>query len=150
MAALLDFTFRDFAVKMTGMNSAFAYTIKNAVTGSYPAFAIVYPQVLVSRGDLPNVLGPSVVSGAGSKLTFSWTDNSGVGSAANTDEALLVAYCPAMQQAIYGGNATRGSLTGDLDCSTFAGKVVETYISFAAVNGRNMATSIYTGQVTVS
>lgn len=150
MAALLDFTFRDFAVRMTGMNSAFAYTIKNAVTGSYPAFAIAYPQVLVSRGDLPNVLGPSVVSGANSMLTFSWTDNSGVGSAANTDEALLVAYCPAMQQAIYGGNATRGSLTGDLNLSTFAGQVVETYISFAAVNGRNMATSIYTGQVMVS
>ena len=49
MAALLDLTFRDFAIRMTGMNSAFAYTIKNAVTGSYPTFAIAYPQVLVSR-----------------------------------------------------------------------------------------------------
>lgn len=150
MAAMLEFTFRDFAIRMTGINSAFAYTIKNAVTGTYPAFAIAYPLVLISRGDLPNVLGPSVVAGAGSILTFSWTNNAGVGVASNKDEALFVAYCPAMQQAIYYGNVTRGDLTGDLNASTFAGQLVETYISFAATSGRSIATSIYTGQVTVS
>ena len=101
MAALLEITFRDFAVRMTGINSAFAYTIKNAVTGVYPSFAIAYPLVLVSRGDLPNALAPAVTSGAKSTLTFSWTDNSGVGSASATDVGLFVAYCPSMHQVIY-------------------------------------------------
>src|SRR5665213_1253278 len=79
MAGLLNISFRDFAIKMTGINNAFAYTIKNAVTGVYPSFAIDYSVALVSRGGLPNGMAPSVTSGVGSLLTFSWTDNSGVG-----------------------------------------------------------------------
>ena len=128
MAALLNLTFRDFAVKMTGINSAFRYTIENAISGTYPAFAINYAQALVSRGDLPNVLGPAVTSGAGSILTFSWTDNSGVGAAQPTDESILVAYCPAMKQAIYAGGEMRSALTGDLNLVAFSGQLVETYI----------------------
>ncbi|MGH2646003.1 MAG: DUF6266 family protein, partial [Ginsengibacter sp.] len=114
MTSLLSVTFRDFAIRMTGINNAFAYNIKNAVTGVYPSFTIDYALALVSRGDLPNVLGPSVTSGVGSILTFSWTDNSGTGSAKPTDEAIFVAFCPALKQAVYSGGATRSALTGDL------------------------------------
>jgi len=151
MAGLLSISFRDFAVKMTGINSAFAYNIKNCITGVYPSFGIDYSLVLVSRGDLPNALAPVVTSGAGSLLTFSWTDNSGVGSAKATDQAILVAFCPDLQQAIYttiGGN--RSALTGELNLGPFAGKAVETYIGFIAQDGKNIATSIFTGEVTVS
>src|SRR5665811_1743364 len=63
LAALLKITFNDFAVKKTGMNSAFAYNLENAITGTYPNFTIAYANVLVSRGDLPNALGPTVTSG---------------------------------------------------------------------------------------
>ena len=86
---------------MTGMNNALSYTLDNAITGVYPSFEIDYAVALVSRGGLPNVLGPAVTSGAGSVLTFSWTDNSGVGIAKATDQAILVAYCPELRQAIY-------------------------------------------------
>ena len=40
MAGLLNISFRDFAIKMTGINNAFAYTINNAITGVYPTYAI--------------------------------------------------------------------------------------------------------------
>ena len=151
MAGLLSVSFRDFAVKMTGINSAFAYNIKNCITGVYPLFDIDYSLVLVSRGDLPNALAPAVTSGAGSLLTFSWTDNSGVGSAKATDQAILVAFCPDLQQSIYttiGGD--RSALTGELNLVPFSGKAVETYIGFIALDGKNIATSIFTGEVTVS
>ena len=42
MAGLLNISFRDFAIKMTGINNAFAYTINNAITGVYPTYAIDY------------------------------------------------------------------------------------------------------------
>lgn len=95
MSGLVEFSFRNFAIKQTGINSALSYTLKNAVAGIYPTYNIVYSDVLVSRGDLPNALAPSVVSGAGSILTFIWMDNSGVGVAKATDKAILAAYCPA-------------------------------------------------------
>src|SRR5665213_973702 len=68
MSALLEVTFIDYAVRKTGINSAFSYIYENAVTGVFPDFAINYSNVLVSRGIMPNVLGPTVVSGAGSTL----------------------------------------------------------------------------------
>ena len=151
MNGLVELTFRNFAIKQTGINSALSYTLQNAIAGTYPVYNIVYSSVLVSRGDLPNVLGPAVVSGAGSILTFSWTDNSGVGVARATDKAILAAYCPALNQCIYTtGSANRSALTDDLNLVTFAGELVETYIGFISENGRNIASSIYTGQVTVS
>lgn len=151
MSGLVELSFRNYAVKKTGINSALSYTLKNAIAGTYPIYNIVYSDVLVSRGDLPNVLAPSVVSGAGSIITYSWTNNSGVGVAKATDKAILVAYCPAFNQCIYTtGSAARNALTDALDLSSFAGQVVETYIGFISVDGRNIASSFYTGQVTVS
>jgi hypothetical protein len=151
MAGLLNTSFRDFAIKMTGINNALAYNIKNAITGVYPSFAIDYALTLVSRGDLPNALAPAVTSGAGSILTFSWTDNSGVGSAKATDQAILVAYCPVRQQAIYTtAGGLRSALTGELNLLPFSGLAAETWIGFIAADGSNIAGSIFTGEVTVS
>ena len=151
MAGLLNISFHDFAIKMTGINNAFAYTINNALTGVYPDYAIDYALALVSRGDLPNVLGPSVISGAGSLVTFSWTDNSGVGKASATDQAILVAYCPSLKQAIYTtAGGPRSGLTAELNLLPFSGLAVETWIGFISENGLSIANSSFTGEVTVS
>lgn len=151
MSGLLMISFRNYAVKMTGINNAFAYVLKNAITGIYPAYVINYPTVLVSRGDMPNVLAPTAIAAAGSLINFAWTDNSGVGIAKATDKAILAIYCPAMNLCIYTtGSAARNALTDTIDVSTFTGKVVETYIGFISEDGKNVATSLYTGQLTVS
>lgn len=151
MAGLLALTFNDYAIHKTGINSAFAYTIKNAIAGTYPAFSIDYSKALVSRGDLPNALGPSVVSGAGSILTFSWTDNSGVGTAKPTDKVVIVAFCSDLKQAIYSTSAAmRSDLTADLNLLPFAGLKAQTWIGFISDNDQHVATSIFTGEVTVS
>ena len=150
LSALLEITFASFAVKMTGMNSAFSYFINNAISGTYPDFVIDYSLALVSRGDLPNALSPTVTLKKGGVLTFNWTDNSGSGSASAADQAVLVVYCPAVRQAVYttkGGD--RSSETGDLLVSQFTGQQVETYLAFISASGKT-ATSIFTGEVMVS
>ncbi len=148
---LVEISFRNFAVKQTGFNSAVSYTLRNAVAGTYPVYNIQYANALVSRGDLPNVLGPSVIAGAGSMLTWSWTNNSGVGIAKATDKALLAAYCPALNQCIYTtGSANRRDVTDSLNLAAFAGQEVHTWIGFISADGQNVASSMYTGMVTVS
>ena len=150
MAGLLNISFRDFAIKMTGINNAFAYTINNALP-AIPTYAIDYAVALVSRGDLPNVLGPSVISGAGSLVTFSWTDNSGVGKASATDQAILVAYCPSLKQAIYTtAGGPRSGLTAELNLLPVSGLAVETWLGFISESGMSIANSTFTGEVTVS
>ena len=103
------------------------------------------------QGRFANVLGPSVISGAGSLLTFSWTDNSGVGKASATDQAILVAYCPSLKQAIYTtAGGPRSGLTAELNLLPFSGLAVETWIGFISENGLSIANSSFTGEVTVS
>jgi len=151
MGGLIKFTYHNFAQKMTEFNNAVSYVLKNAVSGSFPNFGISYADVLVSRGDLPNATAPSASSSAGSIITFNWASNSGTGIAKDTDKAILVAYEPLSNTTVYStGSAGRAALTGTLNLSTFSGKNVHTYIGFMSEDGKEIANSIYTGEVVVS
>ena len=143
--------FKNYGNKMTGFNSAMSYNLKNAVTGVYPFYEINYPDVLVTRGDLPNGGNPQAVSVSEGTVQFTWSDNSGTGKAKAGDKAMLMVYCPELKQAIYTtGSAPRSLSTETLAVSSFSGKEVETYIGFISEDGRDVATSVYTGSMTVS
>ena len=151
MNGLLTIGFGNYAVKQTPVNSAVSFILKNAMGGTYPNNSILYAEVLISRGDLPNVLAPIATAAAGSRVTFNWTDNSGTGIAKQQDKVMLAAYCAELHQCVYTtGSASRADLADELNLVTFSGKLVETYISIISADGRNIASSIYTGQVTVS
>jgi hypothetical protein len=150
MSLLMEVSFRNYAVKMTGANNALSYTLKNAITGAYPAYAVDYSLALVSRGDMPNAVSPTAASATAGKVTFNWGDNSGTGKASATDKAILVAFCPAKSQCIYITNGpSRNALTGTLDVAAFSGQQVQTYIGFISADGTDTASSLFTGQVTV-
>lgn len=150
MTPLLAVSFRDYAVEMTGFNNAMRYTLKNAITGVYPAFSIDYSLALVSRGDLPNALNPLASSTVAGTVSFQWQDNSGVGKAQPADASVLVVYCPTRSQCIFTtAGASRSTGADVLPVSAFSGLVVETYLAFLSVDGKNIASSIYTGSLTV-
>lgn len=147
---LPQITFRQYAVKQTGANSALAYLLKNAITGSSPLFSIDYSMALISRGDLPGAVGAAAASTVAGKVAFSWTNNSGSGKALASDSALLVVHCPETMQTVYTiGPANRGNAAGELSVAGFSGKEVETWMAFLSADGREVATSVYTGQVTI-
>lgn len=149
MKDLLEIGFKDSAIKMTGANSALAYTLKAAVTGVYPNFTLAYNMVRVSNGSLPNAIAPAAAPGAAGIINFTWTDNSGTGIAFGTDKSLLVAYCEELNQTAYAFGAMRSARNGTLNVPAFSGKTVQTWISFVSDNNRNVATSAFTGQVIV-
>lgn len=151
IAGLVMISFRNFAVKMTGTNSAVAYTLKNAIVGASPDFAIDYSLVLVSRGDLPNALNPAAAAIAGNKVKFTWENNAGVGKAKATDKALLVIHCPAINMSVYTtGSADRSAQTETLSAGTFAGQEVHTYVGFISEDGKEVASSTYAGVLTIT
>ena len=151
MSGLISISFGNFAVRQTAINYAISHTLNKAITGTYPTFSISYPNVLISRGEMPNVLAPVVTGGINSLVIWNWKDNSKVGSAKPTDEVLLAAYCPAFNQCIYTtGSAKRDALTDSLDLSSFSGQEVHTWIGTISANRNNIADSMYTGMVTVS
>lgn len=150
MKDLLETGFRDFANKMTGLNSALAYNIKNAVTGVYPNFSIVYSEVLISRGSLPKPILPVAAAGASGVIAFTWTNNTGIGKAKADDKAILVAYSPELNHTAFAIGALRSAGTGTLNAPEMKGKVVQTWVSFVSADNKDIATSVFAGQVTVA
>ncbi|MDR3326517.1 MAG: DUF6266 family protein [Prevotellaceae bacterium] len=76
------------AHKQSPFNAATSYTLANAIIGTYPDYEIDPSKVLVSRGSLTPAANASATSTGGS-IEFSWDDNSGVGSAKQTDKTLI-------------------------------------------------------------
>lgn len=64
----------------TGYNRATSAIMNLAITGTYPDTAISYPLILVSKGPLPAEDASAAVTQDGN-ITFTWTDNSGTGTA---------------------------------------------------------------------
>lgn len=146
--ALLNETFKQVAVQMTGFNKAFSYNVKNAITGLHPDLAVDYTMVLLGRGDLPNAASPSAASSLEGKLDFKWTDNSGKGKALASDKAFVAAYNEELNKWKYSLDAAaRRAGSCALDATEFKGKAVHTYIGFISADGKDVTDSLYTGLV---
>ncbi len=149
MTELLNQTFSKYAISMSESNAAFSYNYENAITGTSPDYSIDYAKALVSRDDLLNASGIAATV-TNKTVQFTWTDTSGLGMAAATDKAVLVAYCRNYNLTVYTvGSAVRSIKAGVLDVSNFAGFTVETWIAFLNEDGSMASNSIYTGELMV-
>ena len=137
------------AARMSGFNKAFSVN-NEAVTGVFPAFAVDYPKVLLSKGSLPNVGSPSAASTVAGKLAFSWVDNSGINSALSSDLAFVAAYNEELKHWVFLQKAAARNAAGyTLDVTPFSGKPVQTYIGMMSADRKKVASSWYTGAVNI-
>ncbi len=151
MKELLKVGFKSFAVKKTGANAAHSYALKNAVAGTYPDIYIVCNEVLVCRGDLPNVKAAVAVSDTTDQVRFTWTDNSGIGKAGAADKAILVVLCHELDHCAYTlTGAPRSAGTDILHVQGFSGKEVQTWLSFISKDNKDIASSLFTGQFIIA
>lgn len=130
-----------------------SYIVKNAITGASPNYALDYTKVMVSQGGLTQVTDGAVNwTAAQSKLTFSWTDNSGVGNALATDKAMPFIYNKDKNETIYHtAGATRTTHTMDVTVpNNWEGDKVEVYLGMVSEDGSLVADSIYLGEKTLT
>ena len=136
----------------TRRNQAMSYHMKEAVEYVDPNFEILYNKVQIAKGDLLGVQNPAVNALGGGTIEYSWDDNSGQGSAKATDQLVIVMYAPAEKLYFTLLNATsrsEGAATINLP-AYFTGLEVQSWITFAAEDGKAYATSVYMGVVVVS
>ena len=141
------------AAKQTEFNAAMSYIVKNAITGTSPNYALDYTKVMVSRGGLTQVTDAAASwAAATSKLTITWTDNSGVGTALATDKAMPFVYNKDKNETIYNTEgATRTTHTMDITVpSDWVGDKVEVYLGMVSEDGTLVADSIYLGEKTLA
>ena len=141
-----------FAIKMTAMNAAMSYNIKNALQGTYPNYAVDFPNALVSKGNLPPALNATAASTVAATVAFIWLDNSTKEGASDTDKTMIVIYSPAKHQSVSAMGlqerlANSQSVTVP---SSFSGDLVHCYIAFETLDGSEQSNSMYAGAVTVA
>jgi len=149
LSGLYSVTYKLKAQNMTARNSAVGQIVSDAITGDYPDFKIDFPKVLISRGTLEPV-GATVTAAAG-QITWTWTPNIGINGAGETDQSVVVVYCPERKQSLYKINAgTRIAGTATLDVTPFLGLTVVTYLAFTTIDQKKVSDSRFTGELLVN
>jgi len=141
-------TFPAYGTTGSGYNRATSALMNQAVVGSYPNTTIAWPKVLISRGPLPSAEYAGVASDSDGNIIFSWTNNTGTGTAKENDKAVLVAWFPELKQVVFNRDAAlRSGCFAILAAGAFKGHVAETWIGFISHDERDAADSVYTGSV---
>ena len=150
LQSLLLITYGHHAVQQTARNSAVAYLLQEAVTGSSPHFELDYSKVLISRGTLLGAKDASVRAGLDAAIDFRWRANAGAGGARDDDRAILVAYCPTLQKSCYAiTTATRNSGIASLIAEELSGHTVHAWLAFISEDGQRIANIVYAGALVV-
>lgn len=149
MKDLLEIGFKTVAIGLTGKNKAIGHMVKKAISGTYPDFTVIYSKVMVSQGNLLNAFDAKTAAER-EAIQFTWTNNSTASNADDSDKVLMVAYCPEFNCTVYRIGAARSTGNDALQMPGFSGRLMHTWVSFISADEENMATSLYTGQVTVT
>ena len=143
-------TFPSYGKRGSGYNRATSAIMNNAVIGTYPDISLSYPDVTISKGTLPAAQNAAITVNKEGNLSFTWKNNSKGGKAKGNDQAVLVAYFPALQQAVFSiGTATRKDGKALLQASILKGSTAETYLSFINHDQTEASSTIYTGSVSL-
>jgi len=151
LKGFLPIGFKSRAVNMSPYNAATSYHLASALKGTFPDYEIDYSKVMVSQGKLPGALNPIVVSNIANEIGFTWDNNSAKINAMGNDNAVLVVYNPAKQNALWvinGQTRISGSQTITLPAS-FSGDEVQCYLSFRKANQTVISDSQFVGSLRV-
>lgn len=148
-APLISRFFGSGSLEKTRTNQAMSYHMTEAVTYVDPDYEIIYEKVVISKGDLLGFQSPSATSVAGTKIDFTWENNSGQGQAKDNDRLIVAVYEPTTKASIYSlDSGNRGTGSGSLTLPTYlTGLTVQVWIAFVSEDYKLYATSTYMGEV---
>jgi len=133
-------------------NLATSYHMTETVTGTYPNFAIDYPKVIVSKGELLGLQDATVSTIGGGEIKCNWTDNTGQGQAVATDAVFVAVYNESKQlwetkRAI----ATRVDSVFNLNLAdTWVGDTVHCWVGVVKADDKLCSNSEYFGPVVLT
>ncbi|MBD9094429.1 MAG: hypothetical protein EGQ20_18160 [Bacteroides oleiciplenus] len=143
MTPFLRFGYKEYSGQQSAFNAAVSYTLKHAMKGSGTSVSIDYNKALVTHGSLMPVFDATVTVSE-NKAAFTWTDNSGMGDAAVTDAAMLLAYNKDKKMAVYDiAAATRADAKAELNLpANWSDDALAVYLGFCNEDSSNVANSI--------
>lgn len=131
------------------VNQAASYHLKEATKFVGNDCLILFNKVQVSKGVLLGIQVPTAVPVANARLQFAWSDNSGQGTAKETDRLFVVVYEPVSKLSeIFFNTGNRGDAVTEIILPAYlSGTDVHCWIGFASENDRLYSTSVYMGEI---
>jgi len=141
-------TFPAYGHSGSGYNRATSAIMNRAIDGTGEGKKISFPHVLISHGPLPSAEDVLAVKATDGPISFTWTDNSNMGTAKANDKVILVAFFPEINQAFFSiGAARRGDGKALLEINEMQGYIAETWIGFLSNEEMDAADSVHAGKV---
>ena len=156
---LLKIGYKAFAIRMTSMNAALSFVLRNAIEGEYPDFGIDFAAVKVTRGTLRPATSASCDSLAANVVMVEWEDQSDLQFADPNDQPMVVVYCPELDDTQYriGGSSRKDCIATIELPAIYSGNTVHVWLSFVTlatlVSGSassSISDSVYAGSVEVA
>lgn len=115
-------------------------------TGVWPNYSIDYSKIKFAFGNVDNAYN-TAAQVQGNDMSFSWTDNSGIGTAEEDDTFCFLVINTDKEAAIYDTEAgTRMNRQASVSLPTsWTGDTVEVYSYFRRVKGDEVSDSLYLG-----
>ncbi len=144
--AFIFLGFKKQAVDITEMNAAIKTNFADGFTGTFPTYSLNYSKLLVAKGNVDNPYNPSAQV-QGTDLSISWTDNSGIGNALETDKVMFLAYNTVKKQAVVVTDAAdRSTRQASYSLPTaWVSDSIEVYLAVRRAEGEDTSTSLYLG-----
>ena len=148
---LINIGYQKFNKGITPMNAATSYHLRSAVLGNAPMVQMNYPKVIISVGDLEELIDLGVTSSASGELVFSWEANVAMEYGKPTDLVTLLVYSEVLFKYVQVLKVVpRSALTYTLSVpAEFGGNEVHCYAMVTSVDGKDCSTSQHKGPVTV-
>lgn len=135
--------------KITGYNAAVAVFINHAIIGEYPNLEVDYTKMLISRGSL-NQLKQITLTLTDNLLSITWSDfiDPMLGNA--DDEVLVLLYNRTADEYMTNMAAKRFDGLLELELAEKPGDSIECWLFCVSKNRKQISTSQYAGQVTLT
>lgn len=153
LSSIIEIGYGSDHMGLTAKNRAHQYHVKEAVTGVYPDYELIYPKVKLSvYNDLQPGVRSKAKAAAGQAVTLSWEHEvAGLTGTAGTDELFAVIYCPLLNKFVrLARGITRAELTITLYVySSFVGQKVHCWTFFRSADGKYVSDTEYLGELTI-
>lgn len=136
--------------KGTWLSRFISINFKDGVTGTWPSYELNFPKLILSQGNVDLPYNPAAEL-QGSDVNITWTDNSGIGNAKDSDKAMFLIYNKDKNASIADSEAADRS-TRQASYSlpaSWNGDTVYVYFAMQRVSERTASASMFLGQFTV-
>lgn len=146
----IDIGFKKQATDITQANAFIRQNFDDGITGTWPSFELNYPKIVLSKGNVDNPYNPAAQV-QGSDINITWTDNSGIGNARDSDKVMFLVYNTAKKQTIVDSEAAdRSTRQASYSLpSSWTGDTIEVYFAMQRVASGETSNSIFLGTFTL-